>query len=567
VKILSAPEMDGRASGTPGAERAARHIAEVFRTAGLQPGGDGGQSYFQAFTVPTEIRLGSVNTLAIAASASRALALGTEFVPLAVSADGVAQGEVVFAGYGITAPELRYDDYAGLDARGKIAIVLTGDPRAEDPASPFRRPEAFHYSERAHKIINAREHGARAILLVAHPREPDALPPLRGLSHSRGILAGVVTRAAADALLAPSGRRLADLAAAIDRALAPRSFAVAGVTARVEITLVRERAATVNVIGILPGADPRLRDEAVVIGAHYDHLGRGGEGSLAPDQIGQVHHGADDNASGTAAALALARAFAASGPRPRTLVFAAFAGEELGLLGAAHYVRHPPFSLERSVLMVNFDMVGRLRDDRLYVGGVDSGTGLRAVVNDAARGLGLKLELRASPFAPSDHTAFYTIGRPVLFLFTGAHADYHRPTDTWEKINAPGLATVAALAGRVVDTVARTPAPPAWVKVDAPPAIGRGAGYGAYFGIIPDFGGGDGPPAGVRITAVRPGSPAEKAGVRGGDVIVRFAGIEVRTLEDLTFALRGRRAGDQIQVVVRRDGREHQVQAVLERRR
>lgn len=567
VKILAAPEMDGRASGTPGGERAARHIADVFRAAGLRPGGDGGQSYFQTFSVPTGIRLGPANALALTAPTARAFVLGADFTPLAVSLDDVVEGDLVFAGYGITATNFHYDDYAGIDARGKIVIALTGDPRADDPASPFRRPEAYHYSERAHKIINARQHGARAILLVAHPRETERLPVLRGLSQPQGVVAGFVTRATADALLAPGGRALADLAAAIDRTLTSQSFAPAGVRLRVEVALVRERALAANVIGILPGDDPRLRDEAIVVGAHYDHLGQGGEGSLAPDEVGQVHHGADDNASGTAAVLALARGFAASGPRPRTLVFATFSGEELGLLGSAHYVKQPPFPLERSVLMVNFDMVGRLREHRLYVGGVDSGTGLRAVVNDAAQGLGLALELRPSPFAPSDHTSFYAAGRPVLFLFTGAHADYHRPSDTWDKINAPGLATVATMAARVVDTVARTPTPPAWVKVDAPAGGVRGGGYGAYFGVIPDFGGGEGPPQGVRITGVRPGSPAERAGVRGGDVIVRFGGVDVKTLEDLTFALRGRRPGDQVQVVVRRDGREHQVQAVLEERR
>ena len=570
IKQLSAPEMDGRGSGTPGAERAARHIADLFRAAGLRPGGDGG-TYLQAFSVPTGTRLGAVNTLALRTPTARAFTLGTDFTPLAVSTDGVADGEIVFAGYGITAPDLQYDDYAGLQARDRIVIVLTGDPRADDPASPFRRPEAYHYSQRTHKIINAREHGARAILLVAHPRERDELPALRGLSQAHGILAAFLTRSTADALLAPSGRTVAELASAIDRTLAPQSFALATVQVRGEVTLVRERATTANVIGILPGDDPRLRDEAIVIGAHYDHLGHGGEGSLAPESIGQIHPGADDNASGTTLVLALARAFAASGPRPRTLVFVTFAGEELGLLGSAHYVTHPPFPLDRTVLMVNADMVGHLREHRLYVSGVDSGSGLRTVVNDAAQGLGLSLELRPSPFGPSDHTAFYTAGRPVLFLFTGPHDDYHRPSDTWDKINAPGLATVATLAARVVDTVARAATAPAWVKVDAPPSSAgpRGSGYGAYFGVVPDFGGsgGEGAAAGVRISGVRAGSPAEKAGLKGGDVIVRFAGVNVRTLEDLTFALRGRRAGDQVQVVVRRDGNEQPLQAVLEERR
>jgi hypothetical protein len=570
IKLLSAPETDGRASGTPGAERAARQIVDVFRAAGLRPGGDG-QSYLQAFTVPTGTRLGAVNTLALLAPAARTFTLGTDFTPLAVSTDGAIEGEVVFAGYGITAPDLQYDDYAGLDVRDRIVIVITGDPRADDQASPFRRPEAYHYSQRTHKIINAREHGARAILLVSHSREREALPALRGLSQAHGILAAFVTRGTADALLAPSGRSVAELTAAIDRALVPQSFALAGVRARCELTLVRERATTANVVGVLPGNDARLRDEAIVIGAHYDHLGHGGEGSLAPESIGQAHPGADDNASGTTVVLALARAFAASGSRPRTLVFVTFAGEELGLLGSAQYVTHPPFPLARTVLMVNTDMVGRLREHRLYVGGVDSGTGLRTVVNDAAQGLGLSLELRPSPFAPSDHTSFYTAGRPVLFLFTGPHDDYHRPSDTWDKINGPGLASVATFAARVVETVAGAATPPAWVKVDAPAATTgpRGSGYGAYFGVVPDFGGsgGDGSSAGVRISGVRSGSPADKAGLKGGDVIVRFAGVNVRTLEDLTFALRGRRPGDQVQVVVRRDGSEQPLQAVLEERR
>ncbi|HEV8642631.1 MAG TPA: M20/M25/M40 family metallo-hydrolase [Methylomirabilota bacterium] len=577
VRVLSAPEMEGRASGTPGADRAARHIGRVFQEAGLRPGGDTG-SYLQSFQVPTGTRLGAVNALTVldpkpAAdpkpapdSKLRSLAVGRDFIPLAVSDDGDATGEIVFVGYGITAPELHYDDYAGPDVRGKVVVAMTQEPRARDPGSPFRRPDAYHYSERRHKIINAREHGARAILLVRHPAgERDELPPLRGVSQPWGILAASVTRAVADALLAPSGKHLADLAAAIDQSLTPRSFALAGVKVRLQMSLVRERGTTANVVGILLGTDPNLRQEAIVIGAHYDHLGRGGEGSLAPDQIGVVHPGADDNASGTAAVMGLARAFAAAGGAPRTLVFVAFAGEEMGLLGSTHYVKHPAVGLDKTVLMVNLDMVGRLRDGKLYVGGVDSGSGLRQVVADAAQGLGLTPELRGDPFAPSDHTAFYTSGAPVLFVFTGAHGDYHRPTDTWEKLNPKGLEAVTAFAARVVAAVAAQPSPPAYVKIEAPARSGRGGGYGPVFGVVPDFGEAERP--GVRITGVRPGSPADKAGVRAGDIIVRFAGVEVKTLDDLTFALRSRRPGDRVEVVVVRDGREQQVHAVLEERR
>ena len=565
VKVLAAPDTEGRGSGTPGADRAARHIAAEFQAAGLKPGGTGG-TYLQPFSVPTGIRLGPVNRLSLVTPTPRAFALGSDFAPLAVSADGVEEGEAVFAGYGITAPSLGWDDYAGLDARGKIVLVLGGDPRPSDAATPFRRPENYHYSERSHKIINAREHGARAILLVTHPGAPpgEALPALRGNTESWSIAAAFVTRAAAGTLLSAAGARLQDAAAAIDQPLAPRSFPLPGVRVRLEIGLVRERGTAANVVGILPGTDPALAREAIVIGAHYDHLGRGGEGSLAPDQVDAIHPGADDNASGTSALIGLARAFAAAGGAPRTLVFAAFAGEEMGLLGSSQYVRQAAHPLDATVLMVNLDMVGRLREGKLYVAGVDSGTGLRALV-EATSVPGLAPQLRGDPFAPSDHTTFYTAGSPVLFFFTGAHEDYHRPSDTWDRVNAPGIEAVASFAARIIAAAAREPRAPAYVKIEAPPAPVRARGYGPYFGIIPEFG--ETAQAGVKISGVRPGSPAETAGVRAGDILVVFAGMTVKSLEDLTFALRGRRPGEGVDFTIVRDGAEQRLRAVLQERR
>ena len=566
VKALAAPAMAGRRSGSPGGEAAARYIARAFRSAGLVPAGDTGD-YEQAFDVPTGVRLGAANSLAIVAPGARTLAPGRDFTPLTVSGDGARSGEIVFAGYGITAPDLGYDDYAGIDVRGKIVLLMTGEPRGSDPTSPFRKPEAYHYSERRHKVINAREHGAAAVLLVTHPgATSDVLPALTGVAQPWSVLAVAVVRPVADALLASSGTSLAAAAEAIDRALAPRSFAVPGVRVAVEVTLVRERSATTNVIGILRGSDPALRDEAVVVGAHYDHLGLGGEGSLAPDLVGVVHPGADDNASGTAAIMELARRFAA-GVQPRTLVFVAFAGEEMGLLGSAEYVRRPPVPLGRTVAMVNLDMVGRPREGKVYVAGVDSGSGLRTLVSDAARGVALRPELRGDPFAPSDQTSFYAAGRPVLFLFTGAHDDYHRPSDTWDKIDARGLAAVTELAGRIVAALATAPVPPAYAKIEVPrsAASSGGRGYGPFFGVVPDFG--EPARAGVKVNGVRAGSPAERAGLRAGDVVVRFGGVPVGTLDDLTFALRSHRAGDDVEVRWVRDGEERHGRATLQERR
>jgi aminopeptidase YwaD len=561
VKTLADPAMEGRGSGTPGADRAAAHVAAVFKAAGLTPGGEG-DTYFQPFSVPTGLHLGTTNTLAVAAPGGKRFDLGADFTPVSVSANGSTTGEVVFVGYGITAPDLGYDDYEGIDVRDKVVVMFAREPRSHDSASPFRRGVAQHYTGRDYKFINARQHGASAVLLASHPAGADLpLPALHGQGQSLGILAVAISRATVETLLAPAGRTPREVADAIDGALQPRSAPVPGMKVSLEVSVVRERGTTRNVVGVLRGRDPALREQAIVIGAHYDHLGHGGDTSAAPDRHGEIHPGADDNASGVALVMALARAYAAAGGAPRTLVFAAFSGEELGLLGSSEYIRRPPVPIDRTVLMVNLDMVGRLRGGRLYVGGVDSGDSLRGMVTEAARDLSLALELTANPIGPSDHAAFYLAGSPVLFFFTGGHADYHRPSDTWDRINAAGLTTVGALVARIVSTVAAGPERPAYVKVDPPLAGNEPRGYGAMFGVVPAFG--EMETAGIRVVAVRPGSPAERAGVRSGDVVVKFDGVDVKTLQDLTFVLREHHPGDEVPVVFVRDGRQETVRAVL----
>src|SRR6266852_557401 len=262
VKTLADPAMEGRASGTPGADRAAAHIAAAFKSAGLTPAGEAG-TFLQSFSVPTGLRLGTPNTLALVAPAARPFDLAKDFTPLSVSADGSLTADLVFVGYGITAPEVGYDDYTGVDVRGKVVLMMTREPRGHDRASPFRRDELQHYAGREHKLINARQHGAAAVLIVAHPRAESArLPVLGGQGHSLGVLAAAVSPATAEAMLAPQGIKLAEVADAIDSALAPRSAVVAGVKVRVEVTVVRERGTARNVIGVLPGTDPALRDQA-----------------------------------------------------------------------------------------------------------------------------------------------------------------------------------------------------------------------------------------------------------------------------------------------------------------
>ncbi|MFQ5840134.1 MAG: M20/M25/M40 family metallo-hydrolase [Candidatus Methylomirabilales bacterium] len=572
VRLLASPQMEGRGVGTKGIDRAAYHIAQAFQRAGLEPAGDQG-TYRQTFPVVTGVHLGTGNALTTSGpqEPTKPYQPGTDFTPFGFSENGRITAEVVFAGYGITAPELRYDDYAGLEVSGKIALVMTHEPREEDEQSPFRDPQAYRYTEVRYKAINAREHGAKAIIIVTdplnHKGESETLFALKGVAAGAraGILAVNATRTLAGTILARTGTSLGKLQGKIDRTLTPASFVVPGLRMAVSVDLIEERGKTANVVGLLPGTDPRLRETAVVIGAHYDHLGFGGEYSLAPSKVGRIHPGADDNASGVAAVMGLARAFARVRSNKRTLIFAAFSGEEMGILGSSHYVKHPPIPLERTVAMINLDMVGRLTNKTLYILGVKTGKEFADLLQEANRGLSLRLQLSGDGYGPSDHTSFYTRKIPVLMFFTGPHTDYHRPSDTVAKINPDGLAQVTRLVYRVVERLASESKLVTYVRVDTPPPARGGRGYGAYFGSIPDFTPNEG--IGVRLSGVRPGSPAEKTGLREGDVIVKMAGVRIKNLHDLVFVLRSKRAGDQVEVVFLRGNQKIKGITTLEQRR
>jgi aminopeptidase YwaD len=561
VGWLADPARAGRGAGTPGDAEAARWIAERFREAGLAPAF--GEAYAQDLEVPFRATLKERNALALGGAAA---ALRDEWLPFGFSDDGEVEAEVVFAGYGISAPELGYDDYAGLDVKGKVVLVAQDFPRAADERSPFRDPRNYRHGEWRTKAIVARERGAAALVGVRAGGGADELPPWRGQVASRAGLVAVRVTAAALARAGIEARALAAPAEADGR---PHSKPL-GVRARVSVEVEHEKATTSNVAGLLPGTDPALAGECVVVGAHHDHLGLGGDASLAPSRIGEVHPGADDDASGVAAVLALARAFAAEGPPRRTLLFVAFGAEELGLLGSAHLVRSPPAAcrVEKMQLMVNLDMVGRLRDGKVYVSGADSARALREVVRAlAARAprLPLRVVFSGDGYGPSDQTSFYARGVPVLFLFTGAHADYHRPTDTADKVDAVGLVEVARLARRVAFEAASREGRLEAVAAAAPPPSERSErSYGTYLGAIPDFSEREEP--GVLLTGVRAGSPAERAGIAAGDVLLRVGATGLKNLQDLAFALRSHRPGDEVEVVWQRGSERRTARVKLEER-
>jgi Peptidase family M28/PDZ domain len=534
VNALTTPEMDGRRSGTPGGDHAARRLADWLAAAGLRPGGDTG-SFLQAFVLETSSRPGPASSLDLLGPTLRKLDFGRDWIAHGGSLAGEVSGEVVFVGYGIEVPDPVYDDYAGADARGKIALALDGAPPQLVSARVGRLD----------KLITAKRRGAAALLIVG-----DDLPTPDKTAVEVGLLSGTVTREAADAVLAPSGRTIADVTRALSSTRVPVPFAT-GTRAHIRVEKVTDETRAANVIGILPGVDPALASEAVVVGAHYDHLGR---------VDGVVYPGADDNGSGTAVVLGLARAFAAAGGTGRTLVFAFFGAEELGLIGSRHYVNRPAVPLDRTVGMVNFDMVGRLQGRPLQVGGGDSGSRLRALVSDAAQADGVTLDVNGSPYGPSDHSRFYAAGVPVLFFFTGGHADYHRPGDTADKIDAAGMARVASVGTRVIERLAAE-SRPAYAQVTRPARRqGAGAAGGALLGVVavPRPG-----TDGLKLSSVMPGTAAERAGLREGDVIVRFAGTTVDGLEELRALIRDRQPGETVSVLYLRAGEAQTTSATL----
>lgn len=369
-----------------------------------------------------------------------------------------------------------------------------------------------------------------------------------------------ITVAQCDALLKPAlGKTLAELEAEIDSDLLPRSAVLPGWKVRGNSTVERVHTDVANVIGVLEGSGP-LAEETVVIGAHYDHVGRGGSNSLAPGST-DVHNGADDNASGTTALIELARRLASRPEKlPRRLVFMAFTGEELGLLGSARYVKEPVFPLENTVAMFNMDMVGRLKDDKLIVYG--TGTCPRwepelKALNEQAK---FQLSFKPEGFGPSDHSSFYGKKIPVLHFFTGNHPDYHRPSDDWDKLNLDGMLRVIDLLEPLVVQTATNAERPAYVEVKQPASPMRG-GNRPYFGTIPDFGG-EG--EGYAIGGAAPGSPAEKGGLKSGDRIIKVGGNKITGLDDFDLALRKFKAGDEVAVVVLRDGQKVTLKVVLD---
>jgi hypothetical protein len=571
IKYLASPQLKGRLTGSPELEKAAAYIARRFHAAGLKPLAG---SYLQEFDLTAHTSLGEGNKLTLVI-AQRVKELWNErdFVPLNLSTNGQTMGPVVFVGYGITAPEYHYNDYENVDARGKVVLLLRHEPQEADEKSVFAGKNFTLHSELASKVANAKLHGAAAVLLVNdlpnHPGDDDRLDKFTPSisTEDYGLPVAQISVKSANELLSTAEHDLSYLIKAIDGDLKPRSFDLpADDAVRLTVNITIEKRHVHNVAGFWPGETK----EYLILGAHYDHLGLGEEHSLAPSLMGTIHPGADDNASGTAGIIELARAIAHSGRHRRGFLFLCFAGEEEGLLGSAYFANHPLEPLGDADAMINLDMIGRLRGGKVYVGGIGTGSTFKPIVEKAAKDAGLQDDITGSAVdGSSDHTSFSVKGVPTLFFFSGLHSDYHKPSDTWDKINAEGAVKLLGEVDQIAITLADANERPAFVRLQPTahngdmPSGSNTSGYGPYFGSIPDFGG---PPKGVRFSDVRDGSPAAKAGFKAGDVLVEFDGNKIDNLYDFTYALRQHKPGDTVTVKVIRDDKPVTSQVLLTKR-
>jgi hypothetical protein len=601
IAYLASDALEGRRTGTPGANDAAHYIAGEFNRYGLRPGlqiarpartrGENQARYLQPFPYVSAVELGRDNYFFLnpgRADDTAQFLVGQDWMPLGFSSNAsVKSAEMVFAGYGISSAELKYDDYAVSNAKGRVAIIFAGTPDGDNPHGQFARAGEIRF-----KVAAARAAGAQALLIIANEEKLND-DRLSRLSYDNAGEAGIpvvaISRPLARKILGAEDTKLAEFEQAADsRSLDSKGTAVRlqvkGLKLTIDVNVVRRESPSFNVVGILPGSDPKWKNEAIVIGAHYDHLGRGGEGSLAP-RPGDIHHGADDNASGVAGLIELARMFSSQNPKPRrTIVFIAFSGEEEGLIGSNFYVNHPIVALANTVAMINMDMIGRLKEKALIVGGVGTAQEWRSMIDadnslqgmtvslNTARSAGppssasapivvgangrpvvtmdlakqFLLTLNEDGYGPSDHSSFYAKQVPVLFFWTGNHEDYHKPSDTADKINYEGEARIVEFVANVVGDVDRSDKRPTYTVAKSE-SQGRAGGFRVYLGTIPNYAETN---DGLKLDGVRDDSPASKAGLKAGDRIVKMAGHEVKNVYDYTYALGEMKAGQEYEVEI-----------------
>jgi aminopeptidase YwaD len=550
IEFLASDSLKGRYPGTPEDFIAAMYITNEFKDAGLQwLTADGLQEY----EIVTYIEAGDSNKLSFDGYTSEH---GKDFTPLSFSSDTNVKAEVVFCGYGfdIDQEDLKWNDFRGIDVTGKWVMVLRGNPEPEKSISIFDT-----YSNERDKAMVAKDLGASGILFVSGPLffQNDELMTLRSRESQTGIPAIHIKRAMADRILSISGQTTGIIEKELNDKLRPHSFPT-GVILEATTNVIPHEVKTYNAVAFLEGSHPIKKDQYIIIGAHYDHLGFGGPGTSSRLQDSTaIHYGADDNASGVSGIIEIAERFALSENRPdRSLLFIAFGAEEMGLLGSRFFTENPLVPLEQVSLMVNLDMIGRMRDRHLQVSGTGTSAEAEEILKHFADTDSIQLIMNPEGFGPSDHSSFYGKDIPVLFLTTGVHADYHTPDDSPEKINYTGMVHVADFAYELIDSIARMDSlltfKEAGPKVMPSARHGRGR---VTLGIMPDITSTDDTP-GMRVEFVSPGKPAELGGMKKGDMILAIDGKPVNNVYDYMFRLEKIRPGQLIIVTIKREEKQ-----------
>jgi len=546
VGYLASDAMQGRMTGSAGERLAAAYIEERFREAGLEP------AFGDSFRQPFEFNAGSAP---LPGSSVRKGELHGAVQPLGFSKNGTAQGSLCYLGYGVAGNDR--DDYEGIDVTGTVVVV---DRQAADDVEAAERRELAPFLSARHRAWLAERRGAVGILFVASGSEGGHRKNGVARGKQTGIVAATVDRSELEKLSGP----IENLAPRAPHPLAMPSCTTSPV--EIDVRLKQETGFGQNVVGILRANAGRPAKATIVVGAHYDHLGLGEVGSLMEGATGTVHNGADDNASGTSAVIALAQAAGNFQHRSHDIVFAAFSGEEIGLVGSSEFASRWFANRKRPQIaaMINFDMIGRL-DDALIIQGVGSSSQWPRIVRSAARRarFGVELRLTQSAYLPTDAMSFYLKKVPVLNFFSGAHAEYHKPGDDAELINYDGMARTIELACALLERIAKS-APPPYTAASTPE---RRTGPGVlqvYLGTIPDYSGKESD--GLVLTGVRDGSPAAAGGLRAGDVILRIDDTEITDVYTYTYFLSGVRPGQTLSVLIERNGEQHTLIVVPESR-
>lgn len=556
IKYLASDELEGRFTGTEQCWIAAEYIAKEFEKARLEPAFNG--SYFQEFPFISDIQLGK-NSFEIISQEKFSPEVEKDFIPLPFSDNLNVEGKLVFAGFGISSKENNYDDYEGLDVKGKIVVVFRNHPEMNAPHSPFDQLAGLRF-----KATIARDKGAAAIIFVntSDKKDNDNLYKLEydGASKIKGLSVIHLKRDVLQKLLAQVNLDIEEIEKQIIDNKTPNSFEI-NATAKL-ITEVNEiESISWNVGGLLRGTDKELSNEYVVIGGHFDHLGWGKQNSLYQGEP-MIHNGADDNASGTTGVLELSEKFASEKNNlKRSVLFFAFSGEELGLLGSSFLVNHFPVPIENVVTMINMDMIGRLKDSSLIVYGTGTSSNWKTLLNEK-NSYGFKLTFNDDGFGPSDHSSFYGKKIPVLFFFTGTHSDYHKPSDDYDKINSEGQESVLKFIHSVASDVINMDAKPDYLAVERKDT-GRMTGSRVWVGTIPDFAG---DVDGYKLGGVTEGSPAALAGLKAGDIITKFGDKKISNIYDFTYAIGNYKPGDKVKVLVKRAEEEIEVELELKAR-